>query len=92
MMRSHSGGKVYRYPKIVVCMTDRDVILRAANLFGNAVYIVPMQREEQLQQYRAQISGSKAAELMEQLLPEMGARRSAKIKEIIEEYNVNKLG
>jgi hypothetical protein len=87
-IKSHVRGKVYLYPKIVVTMTDLDVIQRAATLIGNAVYNVPLQKNgvSKLSQYRAQVSGVKAAELMRQLLPYMGKRRTDKIREILRDY------
>ncbi|QGH78304.1 HNH endonuclease [Streptomyces phage Tribute] len=87
-IKSHVKGKVYLYPKIVVTMTDLDVIQRAATLLGNAVYNVPLQKNgvSKLKQYQAQISGAKAADLMKELLPHMGRRRSEKIREILKAY------
>lgn len=85
MSRNHVGGKVYLYPKIVVSMTDEDVIARVSSLFGTSVYVIP-KVDDRLQQWRAQSSGAKAAELMNRLLPHMGERRSNKIKEILSLY------
>lgn len=87
-IKSHVKGKVYLYPKIVVTMTDLDVIQRASTLLGNAVYNVPLQKNgvSKLPQYRAQVSGAKAAELMRQLIPYMGKRRADKIREILRDY------
>ena len=87
MSRNIVSGKVYFYPKIVVTMTDRDVIQRAAELFGTSCYNIPNKRPgDRLDQYRAQISGAKAAQLMLELNPQMGGRRSAKIQEILNAY------
>ena len=85
MSRNTVGGKLYLYPKIVVTMTDEDVIQRAASLFGTKVYVVPKQTDR-LQQWRATLTGTRAAALMERLLPEMGTRRSNKIGEILQAY------
>ncbi len=85
MSRNHSGGKVYLYPKIVVGMTDEDVIQRAANLFETKVYKLPLQSNRK-PAWRAAITGARAAELMQMLLPHMGIRRGAKIQEILDEY------
>lgn len=90
MSRNWVGGKLYLYPKVVVTMTDEDVIERAAHLFGTSVYKVPVSkskgRENYKQQYRAQISGVRAAEVMVVLLSIMGNRRSEKIQEILDAY------
>jgi hypothetical protein len=85
MSRNTVKGKIYHYPKIVVSMTDEDVIQRAADAFGTSVYTVP-KIENRKQQWRATLTGSKAAEMMTLLIPHMGKRRAAKIKEILSEY------
>jgi hypothetical protein len=79
----------YRYPKIVVNMTDYDVVERAAKMFGTSVYRMPLvtrNGKQNKQQWRAQISGSGAAAWMRILHPWLGQRRQAKINEILEEY------
>lgn len=85
MSRNHVSGKIYLYPKITVCMTDRDIIQRVADLFEVGVYQVPTS-ETKKQAYRANISGTRAAYLMAQLQPIMGIRRAAKIEEILTAY------
>lgn len=88
MITSHVAGKAYRYPKIVVNMTDRDVIARVAANFGNSVYVMPRpkNRPTHKQQWRAQVSGSAAAEWMRRLYPWLGSRRRARIDEVLTEY------
>lgn len=83
--RSRTGGKDYFYPKIVVGMTDRDVIARVAALFGTSVYAIPV-RPDRKPAFRAQINGTKAATWMVLLRPWMGQRRMAKIDEILALY------
>lgn len=85
MGRNIVGGKVYFYPRVVVTMTDRDVIDRVASLFETNTYCLP-EKSDRKDQYRAQVNGSRAATLMEMLLLHMGERRSSKIKEILLEY------
>lgn len=80
------NGKTYFYPKITVAMTDQDVIWRVSDLFGTSVYKIPNKRTDRLQQYRAHVSGSRAAIIMNQLRDHMGSRRKAKIDEILEQY------
>lgn len=82
-----SNGKSYRYPHITVNMTDRDVIERAAQMFGTGVYDLPRYIDGRKLQYRAQAQGTKAAALMRQLRPWMGQRRGAKIDEVLAEYD-----
>jgi hypothetical protein len=70
-------------------MTDRDVIEHVARLFGGKkVYDMPPAKRhpDRLLQYRAHLTGSKAAELMRNLYPFLGQRRRAKIDEIIADY------
>lgn len=79
----------YRYPKIVVNMTDLDVIEHVAKMFETSVYTMPLvtrNGKQNKQQWRAQISGSGAANWMRILRPWMGQRRQAKIDEILEQY------
>lgn len=86
MGRNIVSGKVYRYPRVVVSMTDQDIIDRVAVLLGTKTYVIPNKNDSKKQQWRAQVNGSKAALLMEELLPYMGLRRAGKIKEILDEY------
>ncbi|MFD4428405.1 hypothetical protein, partial [Nocardia sp. NPDC058497] len=86
MIRSRVGGKVYRYPHIIVNMTDRDVIARVAGLFGGSVYDVPRYIEGRKLAYRAQITGSGAAQWMKDLYPWLGKRRRSRIDEVLAEY------
>jgi hypothetical protein len=86
--RNTVGGKVYLYPKIVVSMTDIDIIDRVSILFKTSTYKIPETslRAEKLPQYRATLTGSRAASLMKKLLPLMGIRRASRIKEVLEAY------
>jgi hypothetical protein len=78
------NGVMYRYPQIKVSMTDRDVIERVAQMFGIKVSVNSREKRREAKQiYSAQINGSRAMELMQQLLPWMGKRRSQKIKELL---------
>jgi hypothetical protein len=88
MTTSHVAGKQYRYPVIKVSMTDRDIIERVAAMFGNSVYDVPPARKfpDRLLQFRAQITGTGAAEWMERVRPWLGQRRRAKLDEVLTEY------
>ncbi|MFC9963614.1 hypothetical protein ACFVH4_05135 [Nocardia ignorata] len=86
MIKCHVGGKVYRYPKIVVNMTDRDIISRVADLFGGSVYDMPRYIEGRKAQYRAQITGSGAARWMQDLYPWLGERRRTRIDAVLTEY------
>jgi hypothetical protein len=71
-------------PCIEVKMVDLDVIERACALMGRvSVYArKPDQTGHQIQ-YRVRLRGKRAAHLMRQLLPHMGKRRQARIREIL---------
>lgn len=80
--RSIVGGKVYLYPKIVVGMTDLDVIERVADLFGTSVYEPPKVKDRK-RLWRATIQGAGAVSLMRLLRPWMSERRGERIDELI---------
>lgn len=75
---AHSG----KYPRIRVAMTDRDVVGRAASLFGTQVRLT-LNRAPSKATWAARVQGAPAAEIMRLILPHMGTRRSAKIAEIL---------
>lgn len=87
MYRNHVGGRVYRYPKVAVNMTDEDIIERVAALFGTKVYVMPQYVEGRKQQWRAHATGSNAAAWMRRLYPLLGQRRRARIDEVLAEYD-----
>jgi hypothetical protein len=98
MITSRSGNnrgypseqRRYRYPQVVVNMTDQDVIERAARLMDAGVYTMPLQPNRK-QQWRTLACGAKAVRLLEALLPQMGKRRSARINELLTEYRENQV-
>lgn len=71
-----------KYPRVRLAMVDRDVVGRAATLMGTRVRL-SLQAPPKRSTWHAEIQGARAAELMWVLLPHMGARRSAKIAEIL---------
>ena len=71
-----------RYPRVRLGMTDRDVVGRAATLFGARVRLT-LKPAPSSATWHTEISGSRAEEIMEAVLPFMGARRSAKIATIL---------
>lgn len=74
-----------KYPRIRVGMTDRDVVGRAATLMGSSIRVsLPMDYSKTM--FHAELSGERAAVIMRDLLPHMGARRSSKIGEILGQY------
>lgn len=71
-----------RYPRVRLGMTDRDVVGRAATLFGSRVRLT-LKPAPASATWHTEISGSRAEEVMEAVLPFMGARRSAKIATVL---------
>lgn len=71
-----------KYARIRVSMTDRDVVGRAAHLMDGRIRmtISPVGLKPM---FHTEITGHKAEAIMRELLPFMGARRSAKIGEIL---------
>src|SRR5690606_21828315 len=71
-----------KYPRVRLAMCDRDVIGRAALLFDASIRVT-FRPPPNKATWHTEISGAKAADIMRQLLPHMGARRSAKIAEVL---------
>lgn len=71
-----------KYPRIRIGMTDRDTVGRAATLMGTRVRLslhgAPAQAT-----WHTEVSGKRAAEIMVDLLPHMGSRRSGKIATVL---------
>ena len=77
----------YYYPRIVISMTDEDVIQRAAIIMGaKQVYVKIKLCKKTL--YTTTIYGAKAIALMRIILPFMGIRRASKINEIISTWEI----
>lgn len=74
-----------KYPRIRVGMTDRDVVGRVASLLGTSIRMT-LSTSGHRATFHAEISGRRAASIMRELLPYMGARRSAKIGHILGLY------
>lgn len=84
--RNVVNGKAYRYPKIIVGMTDLDIIQRVAAMFQSKVNVLA-KTPNRLQVFRAMTTGNPAAEWMRALHPMMGVRRQGRIQEILEEWD-----
>lgn len=71
-----------KYPRIRLAMTDRDVVGRAASLMDTklrlSLHPAPAQPT-----WHAEVSGARAAEIMREILPFMGTRRSGKIAAVL---------
>jgi hypothetical protein len=80
---------VYRYPRIVLNMTDEDVVARGAQLLGCKYHRQRHGRHKDT--FTACLQGKRAADLMQALLPHMGARRQQRIVAILEGYRTKTL-
>ena len=80
-----------KYPRVRVAMTDRDVVGRAATLFGSSIRLT-LKPAPTSPLWHAEIQGGPAAEIMRAVLPFMGTRRSGKIAEILSEYARETIG
>jgi hypothetical protein len=71
-----------KYPRIRLAMTDRDIVGRAASLMDTKIRL-SLHTAPAKPTWHAEISGDRAAGIMAEILPFMGARRSAKIAEVL---------
>lgn len=78
----YQNGRRYSYPVIQLSMVDRDVIDRAAALMGNPAVCSRVLKSGKTN-YQIRVTGTKARELMTELKPLMGARRQARIQEVL---------
>lgn len=80
-----------RYPRVRLAMTDRDVVGRAAALFGATVRLT-LRPAPSTPIWHAETQGPRAVEVMRAVLPYMGARRSGKIAAILSEHARDSIG
>jgi len=71
-------------PRIRIKMSDHDVVLRAATLMGASTYYENIEGRKSL--LVAQITGARAVEVMREILPQLGSRRSQKASSITLAY------
>lgn len=71
-----------RYPRIRLAMTDRDIVGRAASLMDSKIRL-SLHPAPYKPTWHTEISGRRAAQIMCEILPHMGARRSQRIAEIL---------
>lgn len=75
---SHRG----RYPRIRLAMTDRDIVGRAATLMDTTIRLT-LHEAPSKPTWHTEVSGGRAAAIMEAILPHMGARRSQRIAQAL---------
>ena len=71
-----------KYPRIRLAMTDRDVVGRAASLMDSKIRLA-LHPEPAQPTWHTEISGERAADIMRDILPHMGTRRSGKIASVL---------
>lgn len=71
-----------KYPRIRLAMTDRDVVGRAASLMDTGIRL-SLHPAPTAPTWHSEVQGPRAAAIMRELLPFMGARRSARIAEVL---------
>jgi hypothetical protein len=78
-------GKTYRYARIGVSMTDKDVVERAATLMDVSVISLrpTAMSASRLPFFRAHVMGQRAVALMKTLRPHLGAGRRAQIDKVL---------
>lgn len=89
--KRQNGTTTYKQPKIIISMTDKDVIERVAKMFGCFVQVQSKTANANKGgkiQYTAFSTGNKAIAWMMTLYSLMGTRRKAKIKEVISMWKV----
>lgn len=69
---------------LILGMTDKDVVEKAANLVGGKVRTKSEKRPNHKPAWAFHLTGDTAVSVMKQVLPYMGQRRSQKIKEVLE--------
>ena len=92
-VKKNKGGSEYVYvmPTIKVGSTDLDVIQRVQEMWGAKHLQFHRRRQPHWKdQWIVTRSGEPAVKTMRQILPHMGERRSAKIRELIEAWENRK--
>jgi hypothetical protein len=71
-----------KYARVRLAMTDRDIVGRAATLFGSSIRLT-LRPAPKTSTWHAEVQGPRAEAIMRAVLPYMGARRSSKIAEVL---------
>lgn len=79
---TYPKGNSYAYPRVVLHMTDLDVVKKYIKITG-ATFHKGTTKIGHKQSYIATLSGKKAVLLMKKVYPHMGLRRRRKIKHIL---------
>lgn len=79
------GGSDRKIPLVQLIMNDLDVVERYATIVENSIGI-KKRKPPRNNGYRVRTAGARAVVLMEFIHPNLGARRSERVAEILEEY------
>lgn len=71
-------------PQIQCQMTDHDILLRLQSICGGNIYEITKRQPHWKDCWMWKVGGDLAASIMEQILPNMGSRRSRKISGVLE--------
>lgn len=83
------SGSGFRHPALVLDMTDKDTMEKAAAMFGTSVYTLhtpTMKKNNGKPSFRTQVTGTRAVAWMMTLYPLMGSRRQERIREILHSW------
>lgn len=83
LVNNRVNGNLYRYARIGLTMTDRDVVERVACYFNRRMRANKPSKPGGRPQFRITLQGSRAIELMKILHPHMGERRRKQIDDVL---------
>ena len=75
------------YLMIAIQMTDKDILDRLYNKYGGSLCSCKKQQVHHKDAWRWQLSGQKAANLLNEMLPLLGNRRTLRAQEAMELWN-----
>jgi hypothetical protein len=78
-------------PVARICMTDRDIVARAAELLERAVVPVRARKDHYRSPYVTQVKGVAAVELMRAMRPVLGPNRRRQIDQVVNGWRVGRI-
>jgi hypothetical protein len=84
LVPNRSGGRTYRYARVGLTMTDRDVVGKTAALMDAGVSNIKPSGVSRLPQFRAVVQGRRAVALMRLWYPTLGQRRRSQIETVLD--------
>ena len=86
VINSRVSGRLYRYPRVGVSMSDKDVIEKAAKMFGTSLGIARKMTAGGKTMYRSVCVGTRAVCWMMTLYSLLGIRRRGQIRKSLCEW------